>query len=410
MAVTSKSMLLFGAGASRPAGVPLAGEMTNEMLRRLQRHRNDLAARTLKVIVGALQMADGEVGDFQASVDVERVMNAAIQLSERMQLEFAPFVAIWHPVLEALEAEEIQNNIANKAASAAQRELRMLGSRHTDGQITSRAIEGALQEAFREFGGGLAKKSDGRLFHLLVNELTNMLFDFTWIEEKADLSYLEPIVRAAADKRITVATLNYDNSIERVADQLRVPFETGISHWKETGSWPSIDNGVDLVKLHGSVTWIWSQPKIVLEQNMDPTKTLPQLVELSSAERDKAQEALWVSRAHGRTSPFGVIFGGRNKLTASGPFLDLLFRFREDLKKKKNLIAIGYSFRDSHINGSILSWLLRDKKRRLTVVDRPGSDPRSSLFQQGTWAKLNSQLAFSTDGVASWLAQNASEL
>jgi hypothetical protein len=37
-----------------------------------------------------------------------------------------------------------------------------------------------------------------------------------------------------------------------------------------------------------------------------------------------------------------VIFGQRNKLTAEGPFLDLLRAFREELSRSTSLTVVGY--------------------------------------------------------------------
>jgi predicted CoA-binding protein len=52
-----------------------------------------------------------------------------------------------------------------------------------------------------------------------------------------------------------------------------------------------------------------------------------------------------------------VIFGHRNKLTAEGPFLDLLKQFDEQLQQTDILTVIGYSFRDPHINFYISKYL-----------------------------------------------------
>jgi hypothetical protein len=68
-----------------------------------------------------------------------------------------------------------------------------------------------------------------------------------------------------------------------------------------------------------------------------------------------------------------VIFGGKNKLTAEGPFLDLLFWFRQTLQLSNELVVIGYSFRDDHVNHTILSWLRASDTNRLIVITRSSS-------------------------------------
>jgi hypothetical protein len=66
-------------------------------------------------------------------------------------------------------------------------------------------------------------------------------------------------------------------------------------------------------------------------------------------------------------------FGGANKLTAEGPFLALLSKFDEHLNQQRNLVVIGYSFRDPHINHCIVRWLERDPARSMTIIGRKGA-------------------------------------
>jgi len=64
-----------------------------------------------------------------------------------------------------------------------------------------------------------------------------------------------------------------------------------------------------------------------------------------------------------------VIFGHRNKLTAEGPFLDLLHVFVEALDSSDTLTVIGYSFGDPHINALLTRWMNGNAARKLRVVN-----------------------------------------
>jgi hypothetical protein len=64
-----------------------------------------------------------------------------------------------------------------------------------------------------------------------------------------------------------------------------------------------------------------------------------------------------------------VIFGQRNKLTAEGPFLDLLRQFQNELDNCSVLTVIGYSLRDAHINTYISKWLNESADKKIRVVD-----------------------------------------
>ena len=92
-------LVLLGAGASAPAGVPTAVEMTRRMMEACRQDAQHDYLRALSAIYGGLQMGLGqsEVPRL-GGPDVEQVLNAASLLGDRFNLEFAPFVATWHPI------------------------------------------------------------------------------------------------------------------------------------------------------------------------------------------------------------------------------------------------------------------------------------------------------------------------
>jgi hypothetical protein len=101
----------------------------------------------------------------------------------------------------------------------------------------------------------------------------------------------------------------------------------------------------------------------------------------------------------------GVIFGGRNKLTAEGPFLDLLIKFRNVLSQHSHLIVLGYSFRDQHINRCIVRWFDGDSSRRLTIVGRQGASATDSLFYRAYPRALDERLTFEPIGAETGIAK-----
>jgi hypothetical protein len=64
-----------------------------------------------------------------------------------------------------------------------------------------------------------------------------------------------------------------------------------------------------------------------------------------------------------------LIFGQGNKLRSDGPFLALLIEFERLLRDCRNLVVVGYSFRDGHVNSAISRWLRDFPSASLTVVD-----------------------------------------
>jgi hypothetical protein len=84
-------MLLLGAGASKEAGVPLAREMTKEILDSLS--WNEHSSHVLRFVLGGLQFQAGVNGANPLdSVDVEELFSAVDLLAERRHLEIAPFI------------------------------------------------------------------------------------------------------------------------------------------------------------------------------------------------------------------------------------------------------------------------------------------------------------------------------
>lgn len=186
-----------------------------------------------------------------------------------------------------------------------------------------------------------------------------LLEELTLIRDDNKVEYLKPILNLARGQgRLFVTTLNYDNGIELLSRANGVPCDTGIDEWKTTGVLNYPDDGIELIKLHGSIYWFWSRDartfaeklphrRIRTKSHFDETLPTTVLVE----------------------TPM-VIFGQHNKLTAEGPFLDLLKRFDEELQRTSVLTVVGYSFRDSHINFYI-SKFLNQYGGKIRIVD-PG--------------------------------------
>lgn len=148
-----------------------------------------------------------------------------------------------------------------------------------------------------------------------------------------------------------IATLNYDNSIELLAKSQSIPWTTGIDQWSTSGCLDFTEHKLLLLKLHGSIDWTWGTTD-------KPSNHLMLHKVIRRIEPDEMKD---------RYEP-AVIFGQRNKLTAEGPFLDLLIRFREQLSKASRLTVVGYSFRDMHINVYISQWLNSSQDHAIRII------------------------------------------
>jgi SIR2-like domain len=343
-------LILLGAGASCPAGVPAAFDMAKRMHQSLVTGEHYSAPYkpkllpALELILGRLEAANSN------KVDVERVIDTARMLASRETSELAPFVKEW--------LDDVKK---------------------TD--IDSSAFKG-LYETY----------------------LPGALVYLTWITDVSRVKYLQPLVELGHTGCVTMATLNYDNTVELAAREASVPCQTGIEVWSSTGQLPAVRHGIELLKLHGSVDWRFN---IVSDEN-NPRLGSVAYKKLDVLLDDDATVLVpnrycGIGTMAGLIPKYGsgvhagqlaVVFGGGNKLRADGPFLDLLLRFKAALNEREHLVVIGYAFRDPHINHIVLNWLKGSATRRMTVVERdePSAEWRSKCLREELGENLYRQV------------------
>jgi len=189
-------------------------------------------------------------------------------------------------------------------------------------------------------------KDANTLFANIMLKMERMLEELTLIKDERKVDYLKPILNLAkSGDGLFIATLNYDNGIELLSKVNGVACETGIESWTREGFFNFPNKGIALGKLHGSNYWFWTNGTSTYGERLSHRQ-----VRFKLSHDQSLPKILQVE------TPM-VIFGQRNKLTAEGPFLDLLKEFDEQLQRTNTLTAIGYSFRDSHINFYISKFL-----------------------------------------------------
>ncbi len=193
------------------------------------------------------------------------------------------------------------------------------------------------------------------------------LKNLVWIEKAAAVEYLGPLLNLLRQqKRLVIATLNYDNGVELLANSQGVSYTTGIELWSKTGNFEFAEQGLFLLKLHGSIDWTW-------ERNTQSSDRLMPHSIICQVDRDQ------IRAPHLQPA---VIFGQHNKLTADGPFLDLLQTFRQELSQASKLTVVGYSFRDPHINVFISQWLNASRDHAIRIVNGPDSEKKPVKYIQ----------------------------
>jgi hypothetical protein len=347
-----RSLVLLGAGASREAGIPLTTEMTQHIVETIggvpsYRTRTGQA---LIYVCGAMIGHESKSGrsPFEG-VDVEKLFSAVQLLADRRELEVAPFISSWDPTVEALDRQPPNPFLGSAVHDALKSDLARGRGRSKLGDEIHKAIAA-------ETGAGT-----GETYRRLLSEMTLALRQLVAIGSADDAMYLSPLVSLSRMQGgLTIATLNYDLAMELVAAELNEPLATGIAAWSEARQFQWPKQGIKLLKLHGSINWC-------IEQKSGALGVLPQ--EILTTTDDPVED---------RRQP-AVIFGQRGKLRSDGPFLDLLQALDDELALARELIVVGYSFRDDHINEAIRRWINGLATRTLTVID-PG-------IPEGEWAE-----------------------
>ncbi len=415
-----KTMFLFGAGASIKAGIPDAYEMTKKLL---SLFANDIRFRkyyrVLSFIVGGLlfQKAKSGINPYDG-VNVEEVFNAILLLADRQTLEVAPFVGSWDEMVDRLDRstkyspnisklnEEIYKSVAatisqsfpTASVSFSENKLDTEFQHAIESKITGRGsfrfqlgravheyLKANMEKWFdvmkrgrpssstsfgREFSRAIQANDEipagGQVFDDAAELMIINLINFVWLKEPTSVSYLTPLLSFYKKQEdLCIATLNYDNAIELMCSSTSTNYSTGIEGWSKTGEFKKESDGIFLLKLHGSIDWELERGVASMEQPMPHSEI--KIVSPTDAVKKYYRPA--------------VIFGQRNKLTAEGPFLDLIRAFQKELSQTENIIIAGYSFRDSHINEYLTQWLNNSNSRKMIIVDPSASSIESNFVR-----------------------------
>ncbi len=159
---------------------------------------------------------------------------------------------------------------------------------------------------------------DPFFIYIISNNIKDILEEYQKKAIPDYLLYLKDFI--PENGRLKVFTLNYDLCIETAFKNSDIFITTGFDHnWKPL-LFNSTCKGINLYKLHGSISWYTENNWGIIESQTLLEKS-PELV----------------------GGPF-------SKIQADDPFLTLFYEFHRALQEAKVCIVIGYSYQDKHIN------------------------------------------------------------
>lgn len=333
---------LLGAGASKDAGLPLASEITGKAIKHINESgpQDRTIAPLLNYVVSAIVAHQGRSGSRPDRLpDIETVVAAVDLLAQRSDLEITPFVKDWDPAANLLGGQASASRLPKSMFRDVQGAL--LKDRAFGEDALVKVIDRVVDTRDGTGNSGAYQRLNAALIQDLVRTLS--------LESETRVHYFDPLIRLCQEaKQVTIATLNYDLTVETAAKASNVPLSTGMGAWEETGKPHFPPSGPILVKLHGSIGW----------RDTGQTRTELMLPSDGFDPRPPEQNELPA-----------VIYGRRGKLRADGPYLSLRATFESRLSATDALVCIGYSFKDDHVNSIIRQWLNGASDRWLVVVD-----------------------------------------
>jgi hypothetical protein len=186
--------------------------------------------------------------------------------------------------------------------------------------------------------------------------ILNRLRDWISLESYSRTRYYEAFFRLRDELKfaIRVFTLNYDLCLENNANgrDLELGFDPESEVWdfRRFESREETAPDIYLYKLHGSINWY----------------------------RDRSHGNILKLSAAPHASP-DLIFGTDYKMQYIDPYLFYAYEFRRYSLESRVILAIGYSFRDDHINGIIAQSLQNDPARVLIAVSPSASKDLTAL-------------------------------
>ena len=226
-------------------------------------------------------------------------------------------------------------------------------------------------------------QSKSKIFELII-ENTSYEYDNNCLKHSTFINTVSHLVRTPS--KLTIVTTNYDTLIEDAADSIeytvmdgfsfshRPYFNSDMFEWNLVKDIENIKtreleykkNIINLLKLHGSLTWERDTKGIRRKEKADVSNPI-------------------------------MIFPSSNKYMQSyqEPYFELFTKFQELLKRSNTLlITTGFSFADNHISQMIIQAILHNKSLAVLISDYNITQNNPNWLKLIDLMKHNYQIVF----------------
>ncbi len=225
--------------------------------------------------------------------------------------------------------------------------------------------------------------SKNKIFDLIISN-TSYDYDESYLKHAAFINTVSHLVKTPS--KLSIVTTNYDTLIEDAADRIgftvidgftfahRPQFDSDMFEWNLVKDIENIKtreleykkNIINLLKLHGSLTWERSDKHIFRKEKTNVKNPI-------------------------------MIFPSSNKYMQSyqEPYFELFIKFQELLKRPNTLlITTGFSFADNHISQMIIQAILHNKSLALLISDYNINQENENWIRLQDLMQHNYQIAF----------------
>lgn len=225
--------------------------------------------------------------------------------------------------------------------------------------------------------------SKNKIFDLIISN-TSYDYDESYLKHSAFINTVSHLVKTPS--KLSIVTTNYDTLIEDAADSIgftvidgftfahRPQLDSDMFEWNLVKDIENIKtreleykkNIINLLKLHGSLTWERSDKHIFRKEKNNVKNPI-------------------------------MIFPSSNKYMQSyqEPYFELFIKFQELLKRPNTLlITTGFSFADNHISQMIIQAILHNKSLALLISDYNINQENENWIRLQDLMQHNYQIAF----------------
>ncbi len=319
-------MLFFGAGASKPLGIPTMAEFTETIIEGLESlPRLDPKEKMLKDYIPKVREIQATVRSFGLNPDIEAILSV-LQGKAKPRKALEDFGA-----QVILFAEQYRNIAEDELALVAMTE-----------------IEEVIYKRCMQINHRLAVQLYGQLYDTIRDNLTIP------VTNQGNHYFGQEALQR-------IFTTNYDLALETFLKSRKIGFddgfhEDGVRDVAFDGQW---SNGpVFLFKLHGSINYYLKEDGKVVRSDA-PLETVD----------------LYGRKIEGRR----MIFPTGEKYATLSPYYEYLGQLRNALGNEWVCIVMGYSFRDVAINNAFLDGVRKNPRLHILILGPSANKIRDAL-------------------------------